>query len=120
MTFEAGPPAFAAILGTIRRSFGAEAAPPVAVTGRGALPSIYPVSDLAAASVAAAGLALAELVEARFGRHPGVTVDRRLAAFWFARSLHPQGWELPPLWDPVAGDYPAADGWIRLHTNASR
>ncbi|KMO38787.1 CAIB/BAIF family CoA transferase [Methylobacterium tarhaniae] len=118
MTFEAGPPAFAAILGTIRRSFGAEAAPPVAVTGRGALPSIYPVSDLAAASVAAAGLALAELVEARFGRHPGVTVDRRLAAFWFARSLHPQGWELPPLWDPVAGDYPAADGWIRLHTNA--
>ena len=23
----------------------------------------------------------------------------------------------PPIWDAVAGDYPAADGWIRLHTN---
>jgi hypothetical protein len=21
------------------------------------------------------------------------------------------------VWDPIAGDYPAADGWIRLHTN---
>ncbi|GJD62719.1 CoA transferase [Methylobacterium frigidaeris] len=118
MTFEAGSPAFAAILDTIRGALGAEATPPVRVTGAGALPSRYPVSDLAAASVAAAGLALAELVEARFRRRPGVTVDRRLAAFWFARSLHPQGWDLPPLWDPVAGDYRAADGWIRLHTNA--
>jgi crotonobetainyl-CoA:carnitine CoA-transferase CaiB-like acyl-CoA transferase len=25
---------------------------------------------------------------------------------------------VPPPWDPIAGDYPAADGWIRLHTNA--
>ncbi|MGX7706504.1 CoA transferase [Methylobacterium sp. Gmos1] len=118
MTDERRNPAFAAILEAIRRGLGAGAAPPVTVTGAGALPSVYPVSDLAAASVAAAGLALAELVEARFGRQPGVTVDRRLAAFWFSRSLHPQGWELPPLWDPVAGDYRTADGWIRLHTNA--
>jgi hypothetical protein len=27
------------------------------------------------------------------------------------------GREPPPLWDAVAGDYPTADGWIRLHTN---
>ena len=25
---------------------------------------------------------------------------------------------MPPPWDPIAGDYQAADGWIRLHTNA--
>jgi crotonobetainyl-CoA:carnitine CoA-transferase CaiB-like acyl-CoA transferase len=25
---------------------------------------------------------------------------------------------VPPLWDPVAGDYATRDGWIRLHTNA--
>lgn len=122
MTNEMGTPAFATMLDAIRRAFGAGTTPPVRVTGAGALPSIYPVSDLAAASVAAAGLALAELVEARFGRPQAVsscvTVDRRLAAFWFARSLHPLGWDLPPLWDPVSGDYRAADGWIRLHTNA--
>lgn len=45
-------------------------------------------------------------------------VDRRLASMWFGMSVRPQNWTLPPLWDPVGGDYPAADGWIRLHTNA--
>ena len=25
---------------------------------------------------------------------------------------------LPALWEPIAGDYATADGWIRLHTNA--
>lgn len=24
---------------------------------------------------------------------------------------------MPPVWDPIAGDYEARDGWIRLHTN---
>ncbi|TGD98620.1 CoA transferase [Methylobacterium nonmethylotrophicum] len=118
MTGEAGSESSGAILTAIRRAFDADASSPVTQTGTGALPSIFPVSDLAAASVAAAGLALAELVEARFGKRPGVAVDRRLAGQWFARSLAPQGWEPPPPWDPVAGDYPAADGWIRLHTNA--
>jgi hypothetical protein len=28
------------------------------------------------------------------------------------------GWSVPPLWDPIAGDYATRDGWIRLHTNA--
>lgn len=27
------------------------------------------------------------------------------------------GWQRPPLWDPIAGNYRTADGWIRLHTN---
>lgn len=90
----------------------------VVITGRGSLPSVFAVSDFAAASVAAAGLALAEWSEARSGNRPAVSVDRRLASLWFGFSIAPQGWALPPAWDPVAGDYASADGWIRLHTNA--
>jgi hypothetical protein len=37
---------------------------------------------------------------------------------WFHFSIRPSGWKLPPAWDPIAGDYECADGWIRLHTNA--
>ena len=84
------------------------------VTGTGALPSAFAVSDLAAGSVGAAALALAEVAELT----GPVTVDRRLASFWFAWSLQPEGWRVPDPWDPVAGDYETRDGWIRLHTNA--
>lgn len=84
----------------------------------GGLPSTFAVTDLASASMATAGLAAAELLR-QAGHTPGaLQVDRRLASFWFAWSLRPQGWSPPPLWDPVAGDYPTGDGWIRLHTNA--
>jgi hypothetical protein len=72
----------------------------VVLSGEATLPSAFHVSDLAQASVAAAG--------------------RALASAWFASSIRPIGWELPPVWDSVAGDYPAGDGWIRLHTNAPR
>ena len=88
------------------------------VVGEGALPSVFPVSDLAAAAVGAAGLAAAELIASRHGQRPKVRVDRRLASFWFGMSVRPQGWQMPPAWDPIAGDYATADGWIRLHTNA--
>jgi crotonobetainyl-CoA:carnitine CoA-transferase CaiB-like acyl-CoA transferase len=47
-----------------------------------------------------------------------VTVDRDLASAWFAFSIRPEGWALASPWDAVAGDYAAADGWIKLHTNA--
>ena len=88
------------------------------VTGEGALPSYFDVTGLAAASVGAAALAVRELMVAQ-GAAPGrVTVDQRLASLWFSWSIHPVGWERPPLWDAVAGDYATADGWIRLHTNA--
>ncbi|AIZ31788.1 CoA transferase [Pseudomonas parafulva] len=86
--------------------------------GIGALPSTFAVTDLAAASVAAAGLALARLLQQQTDQCPLVSVDRRLASFWFATSLRPHGWQTPPLWDAIAGDYPTRDGWIRLHTNA--
>lgn len=88
------------------------------ITGRGALPSIFCVTDLATASIGAASLAVAALVSSGTAGFPAVTVDRRLASFWFQGSLHPEGWSMPTLWDAIAGDYQTADGWIRLHTNA--
>lgn len=91
---------------------------PIPFTGEGALPSALAVTDLACASIAAAGQAVSELLQQQTGDLPSVEVDRRLASFWFATSLRPIGWEVPPLWDPVAGDYATKDGWIRLHTNA--
>ncbi|WDH34043.1 CoA transferase [Pseudomonas chlororaphis] len=91
---------------------------PIAMTSSGALPSAFAVTELASASIAAAGQAAAELLLSQTGRLPALSVDRRLASFWFATSLRPLGWSVPPLWDPVAGDYATQDGWIRLHTNA--
>src|SRR5690349_3670217 len=86
------------------------------------LPSVFDVTGLAAAASAVATLAVAELGAARAGRPgevPDVVVDRRAAAAAFRNEavFAPQGWELPPAWDPIAGDYRTADGWIRLHTN---
>lgn len=86
----------------------------VSFEGVGDLRSRFAVSDLAAGSVAAATLAVAGLMTAE----APVRVDRRRASLWFQGSLAPIGWQAPPAWDAVAGDYEAADGWIRLHTNA--
>ncbi|MCR4541575.1 CoA transferase [Pseudomonas sp. 18.1.10] len=91
---------------------------PLAFTEAGALPSAFAVTDLASASLGAAGQSVAQLIQQQTGRLPAVSVDRRLASFWFSSSIRPVGWQVPPLWDPVAGDYASADGWIRLHTNA--
>ena len=85
------------------------------LAGDAELPSAFSVTDLAAATIGAAGLAVAELAGDGAG---AVRVDRRLASAWFLLTIDPIGWQLPPLWDAVAGDYRAADGWIRLHTNA--
>ena len=86
----------------------------------GGLPSRFHVSDLAVATVGVATLAAAELWAARRNEPlRAVTIDRRLAAAAFrCEGLQkPVGWTLPPSWDPIAGDYEASDGWIRLHTN---
>ena len=91
---------------------------PIAFTSSGALPSAFAVTDLACASIATAGQAVSELLQQHTGRLPHLEVDRRLASFWFATSIRPLGWSVPPMWDPVAGDYATQDGWIRLHTNA--
>jgi CoA-transferase family III len=101
----------------------------VVLAGTGSAASPFAVTDLAQAAVAAAGLALAELIAAQGaavdqpaapGPWPEVRVDRALAEDWFRTSIRPLGWTLPANWDAVAGDYRTADGWIRLHTNAPR
>ena len=86
--------------------------------GSGNLPSVFCVSDLASASIAAASLAIAEYKACIFGSFPEIYIDRRLTSFWFADSIKPIGWTLPSAWDSISGDYMTRDGWIRLHTNA--
>ena len=84
------------------------------------LPSHFDVTGLATASVAAATLAAAEFLAARNDTPPlPVTVDSRQACAAFAAEglFTPVGWDLPDIWDPIAGNYQARDGWIRLHTN---
>jgi crotonobetainyl-CoA:carnitine CoA-transferase CaiB-like acyl-CoA transferase len=90
----------------------------VTVSNAATLDSAYPVSDLAAASIATAAVAAAEVCDVLGFARPEVTVDRSLADLWFGYALTPVGWTLPSVWDPIAGDYPTLDGWIRLHTNA--
>lgn len=96
---------------------GLDARAPVRITGRGTLESAYPVSELAAASVSTVALATAALVAAT-GGSGDAAVDRELADAWFGFAVTPVGWAAPSPWDPVAGDYAATEGWIRLHTNA--
>jgi hypothetical protein len=79
------------------------------------LPSWFDVSGLAEASIAAAAVQIAAISDLGPQR---ISVDRRLCGLWFGWSLRPQGWVMPNPWDPIAGDYEARDGWIRLHTNA--
>lgn len=89
----------------------------IVFTATGGLASAFPVADIAAAALATAGLAVAELVREAGGQTACVTVDRRLSAMWFGFSLRPLDWRPPAPWDPIAGDYQARDGWVRLHTN---
>lgn len=83
-------------------------------TGGGSWPSAFSVSDLAVASIGAACTEVAVLS----GRKNPVEINRRLASLWFSLTVQPQGWELPPVWDDLAGIYRTSDGFIRLHTNA--
>ena len=83
------------------------------------LPSIYSVSHLASSSMAAVGCAIGELLLQLGLRSnlPLVELDQTLASHWFAQSVYPIDWHLPPVWDAIAGDYECSDGWIKLHTN---
>ncbi len=103
----------------MRRALGHAEAGSALINPSGAFASAFATTDFAAASVAAAGCEVAELIHASTGQRPQVAVDTRLASNWFMQSVRPIGWQLPPVWDAVAGDYATQDGWIRLHTNAA-
>jgi len=83
------------------------------------LPSSFAVGTAAAASIGAAALAAATLLQNRGGPATSVSVALRDAALEFRseRYLRIDGQPPPPLWDPIAGLYRTADGWVRLHTN---
>ena len=68
---------------------------PLSLGESGALPSAFAVTDLAAASIGAAGQAIAELVRQQTARLPSLSVDRRLASFWFSSTIRPLGWQVP-------------------------
>lgn len=93
--------------------------PTTELAGNASFASAFPVTRLAVESIALAAEAIADVV-ALTTSSPHLVIDRDLASTWFAGSLRPDGWELPPVWDPIAGDHATADGWIRLHTNAPR
>lgn len=81
--------------------------------------SPFRVADAAVLSVGAAVAAVAELDEARTGVGRTGSLDGRHAAVAFhsERLLRLASEEPAGLWDPIAGNYATADGWIRLHTN---
>ncbi|MFC0033093.1 CoA transferase [Micromonospora chaiyaphumensis] len=85
----------------------------------GVLPARLPVTDLAVACVAAAGLAALELARARGAAADGpLTVDRRAVAVSFTseRHLRVDGQAFSGF-APLSRYWPAADGWVRTHAN---
>jgi crotonobetainyl-CoA:carnitine CoA-transferase CaiB-like acyl-CoA transferase len=81
--------------------------------GPAALPGAFRVADAATAAVGAALIAAARWTGARRVR---LDVGAATGVFLADRRLRIDG-TVPELWDPVSGDYRAADGWVRLHTN---
>ncbi|HMG44978.1 MAG TPA: CoA transferase [Acidimicrobiales bacterium] len=85
------------------------------------LPSVFPATAVATATVAAATLGVARLWRPGGGPDalPQVAVDTRHAAIacHSERYVEVVGHDLGELWSSIAGVYAAADGWIRLHTN---
>ncbi|GGR96611.1 CoA transferase [Micromonospora fulviviridis] len=84
----------------------------------GVLPARLPVTDLAVACVAAAGLAALELGRARGAGTEPVTVDSRAVAVSFTsdRHLRVDGQAFSGF-APLSRFWPAADGWVRTHAN---
>src|ERR1700681_1908361 len=84
------------------------------------LPSSFRVAAAAQASVAAAGLAAAQVWKLRSGQSQGVAVDMRHAVVECRseRYLRVDGKPPGPAWDAIAGIYKTRDQrFVRLHTN---
>ncbi len=93
----------------------------ISLTGQEPIqPSSFRVDAAAQTSIAASGLAAAEIHRRRGGGAQGVTVAMRDAAIefrsehWLSIAGQPAG----ARWDAIAGLYQCGDGrWVRLHTN---
>ncbi|ANW00635.1 CoA transferase [Bradyrhizobium icense] len=83
------------------------------------LPSSFRVAAAAQVSVAATGLAAAEIWRMRSGEAQDVAVDLRHAVVECRseRYLRVDGKPPPPAWDAIAGVYKTRNGFVRLHTN---
>jgi len=84
------------------------------------LPSSFRVAAAAQASIAAAGLAAAQVWKLRSGQSQHVAVDMRHAIVECRseRYLRVDGKPPPPAWDAIAGIYRTRDQrFVRLHTN---
>ena len=106
------------ILSDIWTSAGGDPAALDAVTLTGEepqLPSSFRVAAAAQASVAAAGLAAAEIWKLRSGQSQDVAVDMRHAVVECRseRYLRVDGKPPPPAWDAIAGIYKTARSALR-------
>jgi crotonobetainyl-CoA:carnitine CoA-transferase CaiB-like acyl-CoA transferase len=84
------------------------------------LPSSFRVAAAAQTSIAAAGLAAAQIWQMRSRQAQGVAVDMRHAVVECRseRYLRVEGQSPPPTWDAIAGVYRTGDArFVRLHTN---
>jgi len=84
------------------------------------LPSSFRVAAAAQASIAATGLAAAQVWKLRSGQSQDVAVDMRHAVVECRseRYLRVDGKPPPPAWDAIAGIYRTRDQrFVRLHTN---
>src|SRR6195256_5247481 len=84
------------------------------------LPSSFRVAAAAQASIAAAGLAAAQIWKLRSGHSQDVAVDMRHAVVECRseRYLRVDDKPPPPPWDAIAGIYKTRDQrYVRLHTN---
>src|ERR1700742_756328 len=111
------------ILADLWTQTGGDAAALDEVTLTGAepqLPSTFRVGASAQASIAASGLAAAQIWKMRSGQSQNVAVDMRHAVVECRseRYLRVDGQPPGPAWDAIAGVYKTGDGrFVRLHTN---
>jgi crotonobetainyl-CoA:carnitine CoA-transferase CaiB-like acyl-CoA transferase len=111
------------ILADIWTSAGGDPAAPGAVTLPGEepqLPSSFRVAAAAQASIAAAGLAAAQIWQLRSGQSQDVAVDmcHAVVECRSERYLRVDGKGSPMAWDAIAGIYKTRDArFVRLHTN---
>jgi crotonobetainyl-CoA:carnitine CoA-transferase CaiB-like acyl-CoA transferase len=112
-----------AILADLWTLAGGEPAALDTVTLTGAepqLPSSFRVAAAAQTTIAAAGLAAAQVWKLRSGQGQDVAVDMRHAVVECRseRYLRVDGKPPPPAWDAIAGIYKTRDRrFVRLHTN---